>query len=120
MNRRIDNNERTKHWDKSGFTFTRDKVIYSRGTRLVVNYLVQGGSRDLLALAMVRYRKLAPAGFTLVTTVHDEILTQHPIGRGEEGRALLKSCMESVAEQLGLKVPVIAEPKTGADWSEVK
>ena len=97
-----------------------DRAIYNRGKRLVVNYLVQGGSRDLLVLAMNRYRALAPAGFSLVTTVHDEILTQHPIGRGEEGRKLLKECMESVAPDLGLTVPVIAEPKTGSSWDKVK
>jgi DNA polymerase-1 len=101
----------------------RSKVqsaIFSRGKRLVVNYLVQGGSRDLLLLAMVRFRELAPEGFTLVTTVHDEILTQHPIGRGDEARTLLKDCMESVSPKLGLKVPVLAEPKTGASWAAVK
>lgn len=97
-----------------------NSAIYSRGKRLVVNYLVQGGSRDLLALAMVRYRERAPEGFSLVTTVHDEVLTQHPIGRGEEARALLKECMESVASQLGLKVPVLAEPQTGSTWAAVK
>ena len=102
------------------FKFKRDSALFSRGKRLVVNYLVQGGSRDLLVLAMNRFRTLAPEGFTLVTTVHDEILTQHPIGRGDEARALLKNCMESVSPALGLKVPVLAEPKTGKDWFSVK
>lgn len=97
-----------------------DSAIWSRGCRLVVNYLIQGGSRDLLVLAMNEYRRRAPEGFSLVTTVHDEILTTHPAGRGEEGRALLKACMEDTASILKLKVPVIAEPKTGPNWFEVK
>jgi len=74
----------------------------------------------LLVLAMNRFRERAPEGTTLVTTVHDEILTQHPIGKGDETRALLKKCMEEVSKDLGLKVPVLAEPKTGATWFDVK
>jgi DNA polymerase I-like protein with 3'-5' exonuclease and polymerase domains len=105
---------------RAEFKLKVDSALFSRGKRLCINYLVQGGSRDLLVLAMNLYRKRAPAGFTLVTTVHDEILTQHPIGRGEEGRALLKTCMEEVGATLGLKVPVIAEPKTGPTWFAVK
>ena len=38
----------------------------------------------------------------------------------DKGRALLKECMESVASVIGLKVPVLAEPKTGATWAAVK
>ena len=94
--------------------------IRGRGERLVVNYLIQGGSRDLLVLGMNKFRRDAPDEFTLVTTVHDEVLTQHPQGAGEEARELLKVSLESAGKALGLKVPIIAEPKTGSNWSEVK
>jgi DNA polymerase-1 len=94
--------------------------VRGRGERLVVNYLIQGGARDLLVLGMNKYRRRAPAAFTIITTVHDEVLTQHPIGRGEEARALLQSCLESAGPMLGLKVPILAEPKTGSTWAEVK
>ena len=84
------------------FKFKRDAALFSRGKRLVVNYLVQGGSRDLLVLAMNRFRTLAPEGFTLVTTVHDEILTQHPIGRGDEAREIGRaSCRERGESAVG-------------------
>jgi DNA polymerase-1 len=99
-----------------------DEALESRGRRLVVNYLVQGGSRDLLVLGMNAYRQAIDEadGFSLVTTVHDEVLTQHPAGEGETGRAVLKQCLEDAGPRLGLKVPVLAEPKTGKTWSEVK
>jgi len=97
-----------------------ERIIYSKGKRLVVNYLVQGGSRDLLVLGMNEYRRRAPEGFSVVTTVHDEVLTQHPIGRGEDARSILKECLEGAGPKLGLKVPIVAEPKTGSNWAEVK
>jgi DNA polymerase-1 len=93
--------------------------IRSRGERLVVNYLIQGGTRDLLVLGMNHYRRRAPAGFKIVMTVHDEVLTQHPKGCGELARKLLKESLEHVGPALGLEVPIVAEPTTGADWSEV-
>jgi DNA polymerase-1 len=95
-------------------------AIFSRGKRLCVNYLVQGGSRDLLVIGMNRYEKDAPKGFSIVTTVHDEVLTQHPRGEGQLARDYLKHCLESAGEQLGLRVPIVAEPKTGSDWYSVK
>lgn len=105
---------------RSEFELDIDAALYNRGRRLLVNYIIQGGSRDLLVIGMNRYREAAPEGFSLVTTVHDEVLTQHQVGRGEEGRALLKSALEGAGKMLGLKVPIIAEPKTGSSWQEVK
>jgi DNA polymerase I-like protein with 3'-5' exonuclease and polymerase domains len=100
--------------------------LRSRGQRLVVNYLVQGGSRDLLVLGMNAYRNQIAStpkhhkDFTIVTTVHDEVLTQHPIGRGADARGLLKDALESAGPALGLTVPIVAEPVTGSTWAEVK
>ena len=94
--------------------------IRGRGERLVINYLIQGGARDLLVLGMNKYRATAPPAYTIVTTVHDEVLTQHPIGCGTHACDLLKSALESAGPTLGLKVPIVAEPVTGRNWSEVK
>jgi DNA polymerase I-like protein with 3'-5' exonuclease and polymerase domains len=100
--------------------------IRRRGERLVVNYLVQGGARDLLVLGMNKLRKrinkvsyIYPS-YSIVTTVHDEVLIQHPYNCGEEARELLKRCLEEAGPKLGLKVPIVAEPKTGRTWAEVK
>ena len=99
-------------------------AIMSRGKRLVINYLVQGGSRDLLVFGMNTYqRRIADkkyVDYSIVTTVHDEVLTQHPRGLGESARRLLKECLEGAGPRLGLRVPIVAEPKTGSSWMEVK
>lgn len=97
-----------------------NSAMESRGRRLVVNYLVQGGSRDLLVIGMNQYALHAPDRFSIVTTVHDEVLTQHPIGEGNLGRALLKGELESAGRALKLRVPIVAEPKTGGHWGAVK
>jgi DNA polymerase I-like protein with 3'-5' exonuclease and polymerase domains len=82
--------------------------------------LIQGGARDLLVLGMNKYRATAPEGFTIVTTVHDEVLTQHRKSMGKLGRKLLKDALEYAGPALGLKVPIIAEPVTGGTWADVK
>jgi DNA polymerase I-like protein with 3'-5' exonuclease and polymerase domains len=88
----------------------------------VVNYLVQGGSRDLLVLGMNRYMTHPDraSDMTLVTTVHDEVLTQNQIGDGEQARRVLKESLESAGPALGLTVPLVAEPVTGKTWADVK
>lgn len=109
---------RGKKATETGFEWS----LRSRGQRLVVNYLVQGGSRDLLVLGMNKYRTHPDRtpDMTLVTTVHDEVLTQHELGDGEQARRVLKESLESAGPALGLTVPIVAEPVTGRDWSAVK
>lgn len=97
-----------------------EDAIFSRGKRLVVNYLVQGGSRDLLVLGMNEFERKAWSDFRIVTTVHDEVLIQHPRGMGQEARTLLKDCLEGAGKLLNLRVPIVAEPKTGDNWYAVK
>jgi DNA polymerase-1 len=98
-----------------------NSALYSKGTRLVVNYLVQGGSRDLLVIGMNNFREQTRdlTDVSIVTTVHDEVLIQH---RSDDKVAptLLRDCLEAAGEELGMKVPLVANPKTGANWSEVK
>jgi DNA polymerase I-like protein with 3'-5' exonuclease and polymerase domains len=85
-----------------------------------VNYLVQGGSRDLLVDGMTYYAKHAPPRFDIIMTVHDEVLTQHPIGAEGEAASLLKTSLEQAGSTLGLRVPIVAEPKSGYTWAETK
>ncbi len=59
------------------------------GGKLVEN-VVQAISRDLMALAMVRMKK---AGYTVILTVHDEIIAERKIGEGtiEEFNQLMRT-----------------------------
>lgn len=62
------------------------------GGKLTEN-VVQAISRDLMALAMVRQKK---AGYTVILTVHDEIIARRKIGEGniEEFNRLMRSLPE--------------------------
>lgn len=95
--------------------------IRGRGERLVVNYLIQGGARDLLVIGMNSYNAHPDKtdDMTIVTTVHDEVLTQHLPGN-KWAPVVLKEALESAGPTLGLKVPIIAEPVTGRTWADVK
>lgn len=97
-----------------------DSAMASRGKRLVVNYLVQGGSRDLLVIGMNNFRRTAPPQYRIVTTVHDEVLIQCPKHSGKHAGEHLKQSLESAGEELGLRVPVLAEPQIGDNWAEAK
>ena len=113
-----------KYGDMSEHRLQRS--IRSKGERLVINYLVQGGSRDLMLIGMNDYQKTIEEcsyvypSYSIITTVHDEVLTQHPDGDGETARELLKQCLEGAGKTLGLRVPIVAEPKTGNNWYEAK
>ncbi len=94
--------------------------VRSSGERLVVNYLIQGGARDLLVLGMNYFRHNMRPDYQIVTTVHDEVMVQCPDPEADACAALLKEALESAGPALGLKVPILAEPKIGYTWAEVK
>lgn len=94
--------------------------VRSSGERLVVNYLIQGGARDLLVLGMNYFRHHMRPDYQIVTTVHDEVMVQCPDPESAACSALLKESLESAGPALGLTVPILAEPKIGYNWSEVK
>ena len=96
--------------------------IRSSGQRRLVNYLIQGGSRDLLVIGMNSYNAHPDKtdDMKIITTVHDEVLTQHHPINTDLATKVLKESLEGAGEVLGLKVPIIAEPKTGYTWAEVK
>lgn len=66
-------NQTTKKWEKTE----------TWGGKLVEN-IVQAFARDILAEAMLR---LEAAGFPIVFTVHDEIITEMPVGSRWEDQA---------------------------------
>ena len=94
--------------------------VRSNGERLVVNYLIQGGARDLLLLGMNYFRHHMRPDYQIVTTVHDEVMVQCPDPKADACAALLKESLESAGPALGLKVPILAEPKIGYNWAAVK
>ena len=90
------------------------------GKRAAMNTPVQGTAADIIKLAMVRVDEaLKKEGLQarLVLQVHDELILECPPEEAESASELLRRCMEEV---IALKVPLLAEVHTGANWAEAK
>ena len=92
----------------------------SFGERVAMNMPVQGTAADIIKLAMVqvsqRLRQELPE-CRLILQVHDELLIEAPADQADHAAALLRETMENV---ISLKVPLLAEVKTGKSWYETK
>ena len=92
--------------------------IRSFQERVAVNTPIQGTAADLIKLAMLRIqgeldrRKLATM---LLLQVHDELVLEVPPAELDEIRELVREGMEGALE---LKVPLVVDLHTGANWAE--
>lgn len=88
-------------------------------TRL--NTRIQGTGGDCMKAALAilweKYLSQKPH-WKLVANVHDEAVLEVPEGDKDEAQVVLKECMESAAYAVGItKVPIVADPGWGRDWS---
>ena len=92
----------------------------SFGERVAMNSPIQGAAADIMKIAMVGVeRRLKVKGMRsrLVLQVHDELLIEAWEPELEAVKGLLKEEMEQAAS---LKVPLVVDMHTGADWYEAK
>lgn len=86
-----------------------------------LNTQVQGTGGDCMkaALALLWERYLEPnPDIKIVANIHDECVLEAPSDRAEEAMKVLKACMEDAAYEVCItKVPIVAEPGCGDDWS---
>ena len=94
--------------------------IRSFGERVALNTPIQGTAADIIKLAMIRVdaalrrQKLKAR---LVLQVHDELIVECPVKEVEQVKKIVTAEMENVVQ---LKVPLLAEAKSGASWYEAK
>ncbi len=96
------------------------QAVREFGKRAAMNTPVQGTAADIIKLAMVRVAEaLRKEGLRsrLILQVHDELILECPPEEAERAAALLQTCMEQVIE---LRVPLVAEVHSGANWAEAK
>ncbi|MGH7390933.1 MAG: DNA polymerase I [Candidatus Rokuibacteriota bacterium] len=94
-------------------------VARNAAERMAMNAPVQGSASDMIKIAMVRmHRALAERGLRarMLLQVHDELLFEAPPAEVAAVEALAREIM---AAALPLRVPVVVDVKSGADWSEV-
>ena len=94
--------------------------IRSFGERVALNTPIQGTAADIIKLAMIRVdaalrkQKLKAR---LVLQVHDELIVECPVREAEQVKKIVAAEMENVVQ---LKVPLLAEAKSGASWYAAK
>ena len=94
-------------------------IARNAAERMAMNAPVQGTASDMIKIAMVRVQAaLAGRGLRarMLLQVHDELLFEAP---PDEVATIEELAREIMAAALPLKVPVVVDVKTGADWAEV-
>ena len=90
------------------------------GERVALNTPIQGTAADIIKIAMLRVdaalvkKKLRAR---LILQVHDELIVECPLEERETVMEIVKYEMEHV---MALRVPLLAEAKSGASWYEAK
>ncbi|MDQ2986719.1 MAG: DNA polymerase I [Armatimonadota bacterium] len=94
-----------------------NRVARSYAERQAMNAPLQGGSADMIKLAMISIAELLRGkGTRMVLQVHDELLFEVP--EGEEG--ILPSLQVAMSEAMPLSVPVEVDVGIGPNWLETK
>ena len=97
-----------------------DWKLRGRAERQMVNAVIQGSAADVIKLAMVKVHDSLPPEMKLIMTVHDELILICPDDVVDLGKKILSKGMESIGDDLGLTVPLVAEAESGKRWSEAK
>ena len=100
----------------------KDKNFNTRsfGERLSQNSPLQGSAADLIKIAMIQlHRTLREERLAarLLLQVHDELVLEAPVSEVPRVTAMVKECMEGVAQ---LRVPLIVDVGVGDNWLDAK
>ncbi|MBK8174736.1 MAG: DNA polymerase I [Rhodospirillales bacterium] len=96
----------------------KNSAMRSFAERAAINAPIQGGAADIIKRAMIR---VSPAlaqrhlGARMLLQVHDELLFEVPVAEVDETTAVVSAVMQGVAR---LRVPLIVDVGTGANWDE--
>lgn len=97
---------------------SRDPRIKAQAERIARNFPVQGGSADIMKMAMAKLAKenIFNKESKLVLQLHDELVLEVKKEKAKEVGEKLKQVMEKV---VALKVPLKVEINIGKNWGEV-
>jgi DNA polymerase-1 len=92
-------------------------MVRQGAERAAANMPIQGTEADLMKLAMIEVdQKLNGLGKQILQ-IHDSILIEVPIKNADKVAELLKSVMENIAPDLGIKLKV--DVSIGKNWGEL-
>ncbi|MBL42879.1 MAG: DNA polymerase I [Rhodospirillaceae bacterium] len=96
----------------------KNNIKKSFAERQAINAPLQGGSADIIKLAMIALfdnEDTIAQNFKLLLQVHDELIFEVLESKVEESKIKIKKVMEKV---VNLKVPLLVDIGVGDNWSE--
>lgn len=103
--------------------FSYDRESVGRAERQAVNHIVQGTAAEIMKIGMIRVdRAFQGSPFTMVLTVHDEIISLCPEGLEDECQELVVSSLNGITlnERPIIDVPLVVSCGTAKRWSDAK
>ena len=92
-------------------------MVRAGAERAAANMPIQGTEADLMKLAMIKVDSQLNGMGEQILQVHDSILIEAPIENADKIAELLKSVMENIAPELGIKLKV--DVTIGKNWGEL-
>jgi DNA polymerase-1 len=99
---------------------SRDPEIRSMAERQAYNHLIQGSAADIMKIALVNVHAALPEGATMLMTVHDEVVISAPYDLVSDVEEIVREEMEASRPSRHIKVPLVADVKSGYRWSDCK
>jgi len=101
------------------FKSTREDVR-AMAERQAYNHLIQGSAADIMKIALINVYAALPDAATMLMTVHDEVVLSCPPDLVEEVKSIVVEEMEGSRPNRIIKVPLVAEVKSGHSWADCK
>lgn len=96
---------------------SRNNAVRNFGKRVAVNTPVQGGSADIIKLAMINvFGKIDLSKAKMIMQVHDELIFEVATPEKRKAAETIAREMENAVK---LKVPLKVEVREGTNWSEM-
>jgi len=92
-------------------------IVRSSAERAAANMPIQGTEADLMKLAMLEVDRKVEGLGEQILQIHDSIMIEAPIKNADKIAEILKSTMENIAPQLGVKLKV--DVTIGKNWGEL-
>jgi DNA polymerase-1 len=99
----------------------KNNALRQFGERAARNTPIQGGSADIIKLAMLRIHEGLASGrrgkAVMLLQIHDELLFEAPKPEALELGSWVRETMESA---VALKVPLVVDVKAGENWRDME
>lgn len=92
-------------------------MVRQSAERAAANMPIQGTEADLMKLAMLEVDRQLQGMGEQILQIHDSILVEAPTKNAENIAEMLKSVMENIAPELGIKLKI--DVSVGKNWGEL-